>query len=169
MKSLFLSVFLAFATTVAAQDTVIHSNGFQLAYHPYDFFLGAHFSGEKNRKEHLAFFQVGMTRTFFQQRIYPQLGYQFGYHLLDRRFLRAGVLVRPVVSFLNFNRNSKHGISFYEEAFLGGFVGLGTRFRFRLSAGFGPCIEQKWSEPRSEFVSWFSWNYFGELSWSYAI
>jgi hypothetical protein len=112
--------------------------------------------------------QVGVFRTFFQQRIYPQAGYQFDYRLIDRQKLHAGLLLRPVISFLRVNRAAKHGTSFYEEAFLGGFIELGSRYRLRFSGGFGPCAEQKWSQPEARFTSWLSWNHFGEISWSYA-
>ena len=168
MKALLLSVFSCFVLAVSAQDSITHSEGLQFSYHPYDLFSGAHYSVENNRKEHQFLLQVGVMRTFFQQCIYPQIGYQFAYHLVDRKTIRTGLLARPVVSFLNVNRAAKHGASFFEEAFLGAFIGAGNNYRVRLSAGFGPCLEQKWSEPESTFVSWFSWNYFGELSFSYA-
>jgi len=168
MKALFLFVFSFMTVNVSAQHSLVHSKGFQLSYHPYDLFAGAQYAARRNRVEHLALLQVGLIRTFFQQRIYPQAGYQLGYHLIDGKKLQAGLLLRPVISFLRVNKAARHGTSFYEEAFLGGFIGVGSRCRLRFSGGFGPCIEQKWSQPEARFTSWFSWNYFGEISWSHA-
>jgi len=168
MRTLLVFLLMIILTPVSAQDTIVYSEGAQVSYHPYDIFIGGHLLIKKRRFEQGPLIEAGAIRTLFQARIYPRIGYQVGYHIVDRSVFRAGLLARPVLSLLHVNRDAKHGFSYFEELFLGGFAEYGKTHRFRFSAGFGPCLEQKWSQPKSGFNSWLSWNYFGELSWSHA-
>ena len=170
MKALLLPAFFLFLlTSVTAQDSLVRRAGAQFSMHPADLFAGGHFSLSRNRFEQRFMAQAGVRRTFFQGRIYPQLAYQPGFVLVNRKWIHTGVFVRPSVSMLHFNRSESHGWVFYEEALLGLFAGTGQTNQFRFSAGFGPCFEQSWSTVRNRYVSWFSWNFIAEISWSHAL
>lgn len=170
MKVLLLPVFfLLIFTSVTAQDSLVRRAGAQFSMHPDDLFAGGHFSLSRNRLEHRFIAQVGVRRTFFQTRMYPQLAYQPGFAFVNRRWIHAGVFARPSISMLHFNRSGSNGWVFYEEAFLGLFAGTGQTSQFRFSAGFGPCFEQSWSTVRNRYVFWFSWNFIAEISWSHAL
>lgn len=166
---LLIFLLLSVNNFTAAQDSVVQRIGAQLQYHPYDYFIGARYEREKKRLHHTALLSFGVARTLFQQRLYPQLGYQFGFDLYDSRRLQTGLLVRAAGSLINVNKQSEHGFVYSEEAFLGCFVGTGERNRFSVSAGIGPMVEQTWSESRSGFAHYFTWSYFGEISWTHAL
>ena len=166
---LFSAVLTLFSSVSQAQDSVQQRLGAQFSYHPYDFFTGIHYQRERGRSEHRFFVQAGVNRTFFQSRLYPQLGYRFSYAFLQRAAFRTGVFVQPAVSLLTINRSAKHGTHYWEEAFVGLSVSLGRRSRYQLSGGTGPCVEQAWSAIDKRYQHYFSWNHFLELSWSYAL
>lgn len=169
MKSLLLAVlFCGMMKSGSARDSLVQRFGIHFIYHPYDFFTGLRYEREREAFQHQLLFSTG-TRTLFQRRLYPQLGYQFGYHLVNRRWLQTGPMVRATVSLLHVNRNAAHGYVFDEELFLGAYIGTGNRNRFRLSAGIGPAVEQAWSPLSMRFEQYFSWNYFGEISYSRAL
>ncbi len=170
MKALLLPVFLLFFFTAAsAQDTLVRSAGAQFSMHPSDFFAGGHCSLSRNGFEQRFIAQVGVRRSFFQGRLYPELAYQAGYSFIQRPWIHSGFFIRPTISMLHYNRAASHGWAFTQEVFPGLFVGTGTHNQFRLSGGFGPCFEQSWSTVRNRYVSWFSWNFIAEISWSHAI
>lgn len=155
--------------SLKAQDSAVYRLGIQFSYNPYDFFTGVQAEREKGPHQHQVALAFGVNTSVFQQRLYPQVYYQYGFHLLKKRWLQTGPLARVTVSTLHFNKQSPHGWSFREEAFLGAYVGTGNRSRFRLSAGIGPVVEQNWSSEREKFIHFISWNTFVELSWSYAL
>lgn len=157
------------AFSAKAQDSVVYRLGTQAVYHPYGLFAGFQAEREKGAHQHQVGLSVGVSTTFFQQRLYPQLHYQYAYHLVKKRWLQTGPLARLSLSTLRFNKQSSHGRSYQEEAFLGAYVGMGNRSRFRLSVGIGPAVEQNWSASREKFVHSVSWNTFAEISWSYAL
>jgi hypothetical protein len=170
MKSrLLIFLLLSVNNFTVAQDSVVQRIGAQLQYHPYDYFIGARYEREKKRLHHTALLSCGVTRTFFQQRLYPQLGYQFAFDLYDVRRLQTGLLVRVAGTLSHVNKQSDHGFIYSEEALLGCYVGTGRRNRFSLSAGIGPMVEQAWSETRAGFAHYFTWSYFGEISWTHAL
>lgn len=158
-----------FAFSGKAQDSVVYRLGTHLIYHPSDLFSGLQAERENGAHQHQVGLSVGASTTFFQRRLYPQLHYQYGFHLVKKRWIQTGPLARLSLSTLHFNKQSSHGWSYQEEAFLGAYVGTGNRSRFRLSAGIGPAVEQNWSSAREKFVHSISWNTFVEISWSYAL
>ncbi|ASS48989.1 MAG: hypothetical protein A3D31_05355 [Candidatus Fluviicola riflensis] len=155
--------------SLKAQDSTIYRVGIQTIYHPYDLFSGFQAEREKGAHQHQIGLSVGVVTTFFQQRLYPQIYYQYGFHLVKKRWLQTGPLMRISAATLHFNKQSSHGWLYQEEAFLGAYVGTGNRSRFGLSAGIGPAVEQNWSSSREKFVHSISWNTFVEISWSYAL
>lgn len=168
MKFLLPAVVLCVSMISAhAQDSLVQRLGIHAVYHPYDFFAGVHYERQQTRFHHRFFVSTGI-RTALQQRIYPQLGYQLGFDLLQQR-VQAGPLVRANLSLLRFNRNADHGYLYDEELFAGGFVAVGATGKFRLSAGIGPALQQSWSPVKGRFAHYFSWNYIAEISWSYAL
>lgn len=166
---LLIFLLLTVMNFTAAQDSVVQRIGTHLQYHPYDYFIGARYERENKRIHHTALLAFGISRTFFQQRLYPQAGYQFGFDLYDSRWLQTGLMVRVAGTMCQVNKQSDHGYVYTEEAFLGCFVGTGQRNRFSISTGIGPMIEQAWSESRSGFARYVTWSYFGEISWTYAL
>ncbi|MDH4473205.1 MAG: hypothetical protein QE487_11405 [Fluviicola sp.] len=157
------------AVSAKAQDSLVYRLGTQVVYHPYDLFTGFQAERENGTHQHQIGLSVGASTTFFQRRLYPQLHYQYGFHLVKKRWIQTGPLARLSLSTLRFNKQSSHGRSYQEEAFLGAYVGTGNRSRFRFSAGIGPAVEQNWSSAREKFVHSISWNTFAEISWSYAL
>lgn len=170
MKFLLLTVLLmGSAMRLRAQDSLVQRVGLQLIYHPSDLFAGVHYERERGHFQHQFLLSTGVKRTFFQQRFYPQAGYQLGFHVVHYRWLQAGPFVRATVAMSNANRQAKHGYTYNENLFVGAYVGTGNRNRFRLSAGIGPSWEQSWSPLKSGFRSYTAWQYFGEISWSHAL
>lgn len=155
--------------SLRAQDSVVYRAGTQFIYHPYELFAGLQAERENGAHQHQLGLSVGVSTTFFQRRLYPQLHYQYGFHLVKKRWIQTGPLARVSFSTLHFNKQSSHGWSYREEALLGAYVGAGNRSRFRLSAGIGPAVEQNWSAAREKFVHSIAWNIFAEISWSYAL
>lgn len=152
---------------VTSQDSLPRGAGVTFSYHPYDFFLSAQYSARKGIVEH--HFRLGTgVRALCQQRIYPRASAQLSIHSLKNASLQAGAILRADVSLARVDRNSSHSTYFFEEITPGLFIGMGKRFHYRLTAGFGPAWEQTWSQQSSRYRNWFSWNHFVELSWSYA-
>jgi hypothetical protein len=168
MKTLLLAVlFCGIMNIGSGQDSLVQRFGIHFDYHPYDFFAGLRYERERGVFQQQFLLSAGV-RALFQQRFYPQLGYQLGYHLLTNRWLQTGPMVRATASLLHVNRQASHGFVYDEELFLGAYIGTGNRNRFRLSAGIGPAVEQSWSPLSAHFEQYFSWNYFGEISYTHA-
>ncbi|MES2554664.1 MAG: hypothetical protein V4604_00860 [Bacteroidota bacterium] len=165
----FLVLFCGSVFSLKAQDSAVYRLGTQAVYHPYELFTGFQAERENGAHQHQVGLAVGVSTTFFQRRLYPQIHYQYAFHLVKKRWLQTGPLARISFATLHFNKQSSHGWSFQEEAFLGAYVGTGNRSRFRLSAGIGPVVEQNWSSAREKYVHFISWNTFAEISWSYAL
>jgi hypothetical protein len=169
MKGCLLSLLICCSCCASnAQDSIIRSAGLNFIYHPYDFFSGVYFARQKYRLEQRVFFNVGVNRTFFQRRFNPQTGYQLGYAVINRKWLYAGPFAKTVLSAGRINKLSDHAMVYNEEVFAGLFAGLGKRNRLILSGGVGPAWEQNWSTLENRYQSWFSWNYFLEIGYSYA-
>lgn len=162
-------LFCFFGFTLNAQDSAVYHVGVQFTYHLSDFFTGLQAEREKGAHQHQVAINVGVNTTFFQQRLYPQIYYQYAFHLVKKRWIQTGPLARLSLSTLHFNKQSSHGWSFQEEAYLGAYVGTGNRSRFRLSVGIGPAVEQNWSSVKQKMNHYISWNSFVEISWSYAL
>jgi hypothetical protein len=153
-------------TSVLAQDSTVRRLGIHSLYHPYDIFAGIHYERESGRVQHRFLLSAGL-RTAFQRRLYPQFAYQLAFHAVNRK-LQAGPFVRANFDLLRFNKSASHGYLYDEELFLGAYFAAGKIAKIRFSAGIGPSVQQNWSTVKSRFVHYFSWNYFGEISWSYA-
>lgn len=168
MKRLWLLSMIFSLSFVQAQDSTRVKWGLQWAYHPYDFFGGVQYAREQKRITHTFLLSMGVNRTFFQRRMYPQFAYQFGYDLIKSEMWKAGPAVRPVFTASRINKEVAHGTAFTEELFPVVCAGYGAQNSIVVSTGFGPTWEQSWSSLEHRYRNWFSWNYFVEFTFSHA-
>lgn len=161
-------VFCLMLLKVTAQDSIVHRFGVQFSYHPYDFFSGFQYERENGHHQHQFQVSVGINSTFFQRRLYPQVAYQYGFHLVKNRFFQTGPFVRLMSSMRQIDKHAVHGNSFNEDLLLGAYFGTGDQHRVRFSMGIGPSAEHNWSVMTAHYEVYWSWNYVGEISYAYA-
>jgi len=169
MKSCLVGVvFFLIVLPSVAQDSITQRLGLQFSYHQYDFFSGLHYEQEYGNHQHQLLVSVGVNSTFFQRRFYPQLAYQYGFHLIKNTYFQAGPYVRLTSSMCKIDKHATHGMSFNEELFLGAYIGTGNRNRFRFLIGIGPSTEVNWSTIAEHYQAYWTWNYMTEISYAYA-
>ena len=163
---LIIITFFSF-TSLYSQDSTRHIRGLHFGYFPSDLFIGIHAGKLKNRHEQLLIAELGLIRTGFQQRIFPQIGYQYAYLWANFTMVRAGTGIRPLVNMLHVNRAAKNGYVFSEAAYLNLFLEFGKKGKIRATGGFGPWFEQKYASLDQKFITTFKWQYFAEISLTY--
>lgn len=151
-----------------AQNSVRFRYGVQFRYQPIDFFAGISASMDQKNFQHEIQFNNGVNSTFFQRRWYPQISYRFSWLPVNKRWIQTGPLVLTNLATRRFNKESAHGFSF-EEHFMGGIsIGSGRKSRIRFTVATGLAMEQNWSSVKRKQVTYYSWTFLGELSYSYA-
>lgn len=163
--ALFLVCFCSISFLNAQEKS--RSVGGQFSYQSQDFFFGAHVASQHRRLEHRLQLQVGVRTTFFQQRIFPQLAYQFTWYPVELSWFRAGVFVRPVFAALNVKKDSSNGYVFYEELLPGLGVSFGKKHRVGMAFMYGPFYEERFSDLNNAYNSYFAWKLNAEISYSY--
>jgi len=82
--ALISSLFYCFSFNIHAQDRDFGIS-IGLTYTPTDFFVKAACNITDKRFQKSPFLALGINRTFFQQRLYPEIGFQFSYIINDQK------------------------------------------------------------------------------------
>ena len=163
---IFLVLFCHIPILKAQENT--RSIGGQFSYQAQDFFFGLHVASQHRRLEHKLQLQVGVRTTFFQQRIFPQISYQFTWYPVNLSWFRAGVFIRPVFAEVNAKKDSSNGYVFYEELLPGLGLSFGKKHRISTSFMYGPFYEQRFSSLNNAYNPFFAWTFNAEISYAYA-
>lgn len=156
------------AGQLQAQDSTRFRYGVQFRYQPVDFFAGVGASLNQKNIQHEVQLNTGVNSTFFQRRFYPQISYRFSWFPVNRRWIQTGPVGITNLSMRRFNKASAHGYSYEEQLLAGVSVGCGQKSRVRFTIAGGLAMEQNWSFMVQKQVTYFSWTFLGELSYSYA-
>lgn len=150
-----------------SQDSAIYSAGFDLNYHPQDFFF--HVRGQllKKNLSHEVFLGFGINKTIFQKQINPMIGYDLSYRFKLTNWFSISPLIRLSYSLLKTKVPEKHALIHTTESFAACRLLFGNRNRFAITGGIGPAIEWKYDAYLERENHFFMWNYFAEISYYY--
>lgn len=144
-----------------SQDTLNHSVAYRFSLARTDFFSGLEYTKRDWLIKPSFSFELGVNRTFFQQRIFPKLGIGASYDLFNRSsFIFLGPQVYVYHSMLKVNRETPHMHNWME--YLGGSrLEIGNKWRFINVIQVGFITERYFDQLVSDYrsVSVFGYNF----------
>ena len=143
--------------------------GVHFQYHPYDFFLVPSFSLQKNQFKNEIRFGIGINRTFFQQRFYPQLTYQFSYTFIEQKQFSMYAFARASFYRLNFQFVNSNKATKWLDGLFGFGLLYGKRNQIGCSVGVGPSWELNYNTTLKRNQSIQTWNLVYEVSYYHTI
>lgn len=134
-------IFLLFFTgSVSAQERNKQSVGFGLSVTRMDFFFQTNYQVQLNRMELSAGAGIGILRSIFQGRIFPEISLRSSYYLIDKPSIQLGPTLSLNYSGVRLNKSIPR-FNFWQEYYLGYSFTVGKRLKFVHILELGPMIE----------------------------
>lgn len=127
MKHFIAAVFLLYSNWFFGQIESKSVSTF-INYHPTDFFIGLEYNQKKNLLLNSGI-QIGVNRTFFQQRIYPKIHMSIGKDIELTEKIGLQVSFRNANSYLNNSSPDKKAYVLTEEPTVGLGFYFGDKFK----------------------------------------
>ena len=128
MKTFIVTLALSFSFLSLAQKEK-PTVSLLVNYHPTDFFTGVEFNHKKQTTILSLGLQIGINRTFFQQRLYPKFHFSIGKELAIKEKFGLQFSFRNSNSYLNINSQNVKAFVFTEEPTIGAGMYFGEKFR----------------------------------------
>lgn len=136
-------------------------------YHPTDFFTGFEFNRTKLKTNYSLGLQVGINRTFFQQRIYPKIHFSIAKEIAFSEKIGLQFSFRNSNSYLNVSSSNVKASAFTEEPTIGASIYFGKKLKVIPSMYWGCTFF--WRSTISSSNNWSRQAFFSpELKFSYA-
>ena len=159
-----LAIFLSFLSLAQKETPTV---SLLVNYHPTDFFTGVEFNQNKQTTILSLGLQIGINRTFFQQRIYPKFHFSIGKSLVFKEKLGLQFTFRNSNSYLNISSQNDKAFVFTEEPTIGLGMYFGEKFRVMPSIYWGYSFF--WRTTVSSTNNWSRQAFFSpELKFTYA-
>lgn len=126
--------------SISAQEGRIKSVGMGLSATRIDFFLQGNYQLQFNRLEVSAGAGIGIVRSIFQGRIFPQATLRGSYLLLNKPQIKLGPALSLNYSGIRLN-NQDSKINFWQQYYLGYCFIAGKRLQFVQITEAGPQLE----------------------------
>ncbi len=136
MKQLLLVFSFIFYNQVSAQDSIQIRHIIEFSYTPVDFFLN--YKASCGNPNHAVIVGFGINRTVFQQRFYPQLGYQYSKQFKIINAIHIKPYAQLTVSRL---KVSTAGAHYWLNPELGCNLEFGQKRRIGAGAGYRTLFE----------------------------
>lgn len=166
MRRLLLLSMLLSINCLAQQATEKHY-GAGVRFNRYDVFTQISRFYTLQKIEHECGAGVGTVRTFFQQRIYPEIFYRLNYRLLSRKNWAFGPNVAWIGSTLEINAKT-HARHYFQEALFGVWLEGGNNLKVRLQLESGLQIESLNQIPQNKYQHHKNLGYSAQISFRYA-
>lgn len=139
MRSIIL-VFLLFSFSALAQQERNQSAGIGFSAMRMDFFFQGNYQRQFNKLELSAGAGIGVIRSIFQTRIFPQATLRSAYYFLNRPKIQLGPTLSLNYSGIRLN-NQHSKINFWQQYYLGYSFTVGNRLKFVQITEIGPQFE----------------------------
>ena len=164
-----LTILFIFVTfLIQAQDSAMVSYTAGIRINRVDFFIQATRQTNFHNFRHEFGVGIGINRTIFQQRFFPELSYRFSYDVLQKERFSLGPAVSLFTSMYQVNKNT-NAWHFFQEGLLGFWMEYGRRYKIRLNVGAGVFTESFKSAINSRYSHHATYGYNGQISFSYAL
>lgn len=107
LRRFFTFIFIVVFSICRTQEQN-QSLNYRLDVTRFDFFTGLEYARNYNCFHPYVAVEVGINRTFFQQRLFPKFTLGVTYDLLKNEKILVGPTIHTSYSFLKVNRNSEH-------------------------------------------------------------
>jgi hypothetical protein len=136
-------------------------------YHPTDFFTGFELNHNTGKIIYSLGLQVGINRSFFQQRMYPKIHFSIAKELAIKDKIGLQFSFRNSNSYLNVSSFNAKSFVFTEEPTLGTSIYFGNKLKVIPSIYWGYTFY--WRSTVSSTNNWSRQTFFSpELKFSYA-
>ncbi len=133
-----------------------------------DFFLQGNYQVKFNRLEVGAGLGIGIIRSIFQSRIFPQATLRSSYYLIDKPKVQLGPTLSLNYSGVRLNdQNSK--INFWQQYYLGYSFTVGNRLKFVQITEIGTQFETYYTEYDNRYKTAGTLGYSLQLGLRYAL
>jgi hypothetical protein len=167
MRSSFLLIFICFLCATYAQNQYRYEVGISAGINRMDVFTGLQGAVVQDKWNYLFQFELGINRTFFQQRIFPRMSGGFGYAFVSKEWLQMVAQVNYTYSFLKIYALSKHK-NHWNELYGGIKFVLGKNVKFFTLVSSGWMNELYYNEVKNKYVGLNTLGYYGQVGCSYA-
>lgn len=155
------------ATSAWAQEIQRADLGLGVRLNRMDFFLEADAGFTRQRFVYNAGVGIGIGRTIFQTRFYPELRIGAQYQFIQRKAFAFGPVVSAAVSALRIHSQSTR-IRWWQEYTLGYALAIGNRLKFVQRSEIGPMAETYHSAYNQRLRTVWSWTYSLQIGLRYA-
>ena len=167
MHRFLILAFICLSFKAYSQKQYVYDLGITTGINRMDFFTGLQGTWTKQRWQYNVQLEIGMNRTFFQQRIFPRISGGIGFSFIQRDWFQMVAQLNYAYSFLKIYALSKH-YNHWNELYGGIKFVLGKKIKFFALVSSGWMNELYYNDLKNKYTGLHSLGYYGQIGLSYA-